>query len=319
MSNQGLPLRGRPFVLNMKKRHLQNFAIIGTGMVGTAIGCLLRKAGYNVAAISDKSRAAMKRSLRYTGGRSFSNPRDAVKIADCVLITTPDDAIFLACEQVSFLPDIKGKFVLHMSGAGGLDMLEPAKQAGAFVASIHPLQSFSSIDQAVKNIPGSYFGVTAGKQELSPAKNLVRKLGGIPMVISDSQKPLYHAAACFASNYLVTLLNVVESIYKSIGIREKDVKKAYLPLIYGCLKNIEKSGSVLSLTGPIARGDYGTIRKHLQTMDKNLPEYSLLYSSLGLITVKIAQQKGTINAGQARKINALLKGGNHEHPKQNNP
>jgi predicted short-subunit dehydrogenase-like oxidoreductase (DUF2520 family) len=249
--------------LNMKKRHLQNFAIIGTGMVGTAIGCLLRKVGYNVVAISDKSHAAMKRSLRYTGGRSFANPCDAVKNADCILITTPDDAIFSACEQVSFLPDIKGKFVLHMSGARGLDILEPAKQAGAFVASIHPLQSFSSIDQAIKNIPGSYFGVTAGKHDLSSVKNLIRNLGGIPMVISDAQKPLYHAAACYASNYLVTLLNAVESIYKSIGIREKDAKKAYMPLIYGCLKNVEKSGSVLSLTGPIARGDVGTVRKHL--------------------------------------------------------
>ncbi len=104
-----------------------------------------------------------------------------------------------------------------MSGAGGLDLLETAKKAGAAVASIHPLQSFSSIDQAIQNIPGSYFGITADKKAQKTAKNIVRDLGGIPLFISSDQKPLYHAAACFASNYLVSLMNVVESIYQAIG------------------------------------------------------------------------------------------------------
>ncbi|MFA5323109.1 MAG: DUF2520 domain-containing protein, partial [Smithella sp.] len=221
--------------------------------------------------------------------------------------TTPDDIISSACKEISLSPSLKGKFVFHMSGAGGLDLLDSAKKAGASVASIHPLQSFSSIDQAIQNIPGSYFGVTADKKALTTAKNIIRHLEGIPIIIAPDQKPLYHAAACFASNYMVSLLNVVESIYQSIGIREKDARKAYLPLVYGSLKNIEKSGSVSSLTGPIARGDSGTIKKHLTAINKNLRQYSSLYSSLGLITVAVAQQKGTLNVGQAKKISAILK------------
>ena len=292
----------------MKKRHLKNFAIIGTGMVGTAIGFLLKKAGYKVVSIYDKSSTALKRALPYTGGKAFLNPQEAVRKPDCILITTPDDAISSACADIAVSPAIKGRFVFHMSGAGGLDLLESAKKAGASVASIHPLQSFSSIDQAIENIPGSFFGVTADKKALSPAKNIIRSLKGIPLVISPDQKPLYHAAACFASNYLVSLMNAVESIYQAAGINEKDARKAYLPLVYGSLKNIEKSGSISSLTGPIARGDYGTIKKHITAINKNLPQYSSLYSSLGLITVRVAQQKGTLNATQAKKINAILKG-----------
>jgi predicted short-subunit dehydrogenase-like oxidoreductase (DUF2520 family) len=299
--------------LNIKKLHLKKIAIIGTGMVGTAIGFLLKKAGYKVVSIYDKSPKALKRAIPYTGGKSFLNPQDAVGQADCVLVTTPDDAILLACKEIARSSSLEGKFVFHMSGAGGLDLLEPVKKAGALVASIHPLQSVSSIDQAIKNIPGSYFGVTADKKALLPAKNIIRNLGGIPIFISTDQKPLYHAAACLASNYLVSLMNVVQSIYKSIGINEKDAKKAYLPLVYGSLNNIEKSGSVSSLTGPIARGDFGTIKKHITAINKNLPQYSSFYSSLGLITVKIAQQKGTLNTEQAKIINALLKGKNHEH------
>jgi predicted short-subunit dehydrogenase-like oxidoreductase (DUF2520 family) len=292
----------------MKKRHFHTFAIIGTGMVGTAIGSLLNKAGYKVAAICDNSSAQLKKALPYTKGKCFQKSTDAVKQADCILITTPDDTIASACEEIALSGTLKGKFVFHMSGAGGLYLLQSAKKAGASVASIHPLQSFSSIDQAIENIPGSYFGVTADKKALSPAKNIIRHLGGIPVVISPDQKPLYHAAACIASNYLVTLMNTVESIYKAIGISEKDARKAYLPLVYGSLRNIEKSGSVSALTGPIARGDSGTIKKHLAAIQKTLPQYSSFYSSLGLITVKIAKQKGTLSAVQAKKINDLLKG-----------
>jgi len=292
----------------MKKRLLNNFAIIGAGMVGTAIGFLLKKAGYKVIAIADKSPAALKRALPYTGGKAFRKPQEAVQEADCILITTPDDAISSACQEIALCQAIKGKFVFHMSGAGGLDLLDAAKKAGASIASIHPLQSFSSIDQAIQNIPGSYFGITADKKSQLPAKNIIRDLGGIPIAISPDQKPLYHAAACFASNYLVSLMNVVESIYQAIGLNEKDAKKAFLPLVYGSLKNIEKSGSISSLTGPIARSDFGTIKKHITAINENLPQYSSLYSYLGLITVKIAQQKGTLNAEQAKRINAILKG-----------
>jgi predicted short-subunit dehydrogenase-like oxidoreductase (DUF2520 family) len=299
----------------MKKRPLNNFAIIGAGMVGTAIGFLLRKTGYKVIAIADKSPAALKRALQYTGGVAFRNPRKAMQEADCILITTPDDAISSTCQKIALCPAIKGKFVFHMSGAGSLDLLESAKKAGAIVASIHPLQSFSSIDQAIQNIPGSYFGITADKKAQLPAKKIVRDLGGIPFLISSDQKPLYHAAACFASNYLVSLMNTVESIYQAIGMNEKDAKKAYLPLVYGSLKNIDNSGSITSLTGPIARGDFGTIKKHITAINKNLPQYSSLYSSLGLITVKVAQQKGTLNARQAKTMNAILKGVKNEHTK----
>jgi predicted short-subunit dehydrogenase-like oxidoreductase (DUF2520 family) len=284
-------------------------------MVGTAIGFLLRKAGYQVIAIADKSPAALKRALPYTGGKAFRKPREAVQEADFILITTPDDAISSACQEIALCRAIKGKFIFHMSGAGGLDLLDSAKKAGTAVASIHPLQSFSSIDQAVKNIPGSYFGITADKKAQKIAKNIVRDLKGIPLFISSDQKPLYHAAACFASNYLVSLMNVVESIYRAIGLLEKDAKKVYLPLVYGSLKNIENSGSIPSLTGPIARGDFDTIKKHISAINKNLPQYSSLYSSLGLITVKVAQQKGTLNARTAKTMNAILKGVKNEHAK----
>ena len=111
-------------------------------MVGTAIGFLLKKAGYKVIAIADKSPAALKRALPYTGGKAFRNPREAVQEADCILITTPDDAISSACQEIALCPAIKGKFVFHMSGAGGLDLLESAKKAGAVSCQYSSLAEF---------------------------------------------------------------------------------------------------------------------------------------------------------------------------------
>ncbi len=292
----------------MKKKYSNNFTIIGLGMVGTALGYLLKKAGYKIVAVFDKSPSALKRAKLYTGGSTFRTPHEALQKTDFILIATPDDIISSVCREIALSPAIKGKFVFHMSGAGGLDLLEAARKAGAIIASIHPLQSFSSIDQAIQNIPGSYFGITGDKKAGMFAKKIVRDLGGIPFLISDEQKPLYHAAACFASNYLVSLMSVVESIYQVIGLGEKEAKKAYLPLVYGSLRNIERSGSIHALTGPIARGDFGTLQKHLAAINETLPQYSPLYRCLGLIALQIARQKGSLNKRQAKKINDLLKG-----------
>jgi predicted short-subunit dehydrogenase-like oxidoreductase (DUF2520 family) len=300
----------------MKNKNSYKFAIIGLGMVGTAIGHLLNKSGHKIIAISDKSAAALKKALPYTGGEVFRNPRQAVREADCILITTPDDIISSVCSEIADSELVADKFIFHMSGAGGLDLLDSAKKAGAVIASIHPLQSFSSIDTAINNIPGSIFGITANKKAQKQAEIIVQNLNGIPIFISAAQKPLYHAAACVASNYLVSLLNVVESIYESIGISKTNARKAYLPLICGTIKNIENSGSIQALTGPIARGDAGTIKKHIAAIAKTQPDYLSLYCALGLITTNIAQKKGTLSAKKAKIINDLMKGvTEHEYTK----
>jgi predicted short-subunit dehydrogenase-like oxidoreductase (DUF2520 family) len=300
----------------MKKNHYYKFSIIGLGKVGTAIGYLLKKAGHKIVAISDKSTKSLTNARRYTGGKTYLSPLQSIANADCILITTPDDFILPVCEDIAHSKAIAGKFVFHMSGAGSLDLLQPAKKAGAFIASIHPVQSFSSIDNAIQCIPGSVFGITAEKKAEKQAKQIVVDLGGVPFFISARQKPLYHAAACLASNYLVTLLYAAESIYQSVGINKTNATRAYLPLVHGTLKNIEKSGSIQALTGPIARGDSGTVQKHIDAIKKTCPQFLPLYSALGLITNNIAQKKGTLNSRQTKKISNILKGAiDHEHSK----
>ncbi len=301
----------------MTQRPLQKdrIAIIGLGKVGTAVGYLLNKAGYEIAAVYDQSEEALRSHTAYTGGKICPDPPQAAALADCILITTGDDMIAGACSLIAGSDALRpGCKVLHMSGAGGLDLLDAARSKGAYVASIHPIQSFPDFDAAVRNIPGSTFGITAQEEIKDWAISLVEDLGGIPLVVSEADKPLYHAAACMASNYLATLINMAETVYGRFGLKGDSAAKAFQPLIRGTLSNIESGGTIQALTGPIARGDAGTIRKHMQALSRNLPELVDAYRSLGILTVGMAMKKKSLSGERAAEILKILEGGpDHEH------
>ncbi len=294
----------------MKK---DSIAIIGLGKVGTAIGYLLRKAGYEIAAVSDRSPGAIERGVPYTGGAVSKDPLHAALSADAIFITTPDDLIRSLCNEIAetggFGP---GKLVVHMSGAGGLDLLESARATGAQIASIHPLQSFVDIEGVITSLPGSTFSITAEGEIREWAVRVTTDLGGIPFFVSDEDKPLYHTAACMASNYLVTLMNTVEGIYRQMGMGEKEALRSFWPLVQGTMRNIEEKGTGKSLTGPIARGDIGTIRRHLKILGEKSPRLLALYREMGLFTTDIAVGNSTLSKDRAGEIQSLLKGDLHE-------
>jgi len=289
-------------------------AIVGMGKVGTAVGFLLRSAGYRIEAIADISPAALHKGAAYTGGKQCTRPAAAAAQADCTLITTTDDLIAPVCAEIAAAGAIRPQAkVIHMSGAGGLELLAPARAAGASVASIHPIQAFADVNGAIKNIPGSTFGITAEEHLRQWAVQLVRDLGGNPFFVPEDDKPLYHAAACIASNYLVTLLHAVEQIYLSLGLEPEEAIRSVWPLVKGTMNNIEARGTVQSLTGPIVRGDTGTIRKHVAAFRDKLPSLLPLYRELGMLTADIGLTRHCLSAEKAAQMKEILKGGVYEH------
>ncbi|HOJ52320.1 MAG TPA: DUF2520 domain-containing protein [Syntrophales bacterium] len=295
----------------MESINRETFAIIGLGKVGTAIGFLMRKAGFEITAVADISEEALKKGHPYTGGHATRNIDEAARRAENVIITTLDDEIAPTCEAIASAGAVrpKQKFI-HMSGAGSLDLLQSVRRQGAETACIHPLQSFASVSGAIENIPGSVFGITAQSPEVELwAQDFVHRLGGIPFFIKDGdEKTLYHVAACLASNYLTTLMHFVKLIYQKLGMEEEMAIKSVLPLVRGTIKNIEERGTVSALTGPIARGDAGTIGRHLSALSRAMPEMLPYYRLLGLATVELAQEKGAAKAENLKTIEALLKG-----------
>jgi predicted short-subunit dehydrogenase-like oxidoreductase (DUF2520 family) len=294
--------------MNTQEIRDDSIAILGLGKVGTAVGFLLRQAGYRIVAVASRSQASLNQGIVYTGGKPYLNFSAAALTANCIIITTSDDSIAHVCKKIARERCIRpGNKVIHMSGAGGLDLLQSAQDAGAHVACIHPLQSFADVDGAIRNIPGSTFGITSGDEIKEWSVQMVRDLGGVPFFIADADKPLYHAAACIASNYLTTIIHMVEEIYQSLGLSSEDTIRAIWPLVMGTIANIETKGTVQALTGPVARGDSGTIKKHAEALRNRLPALLQAYSALGILTADIGLKKKTLSPETARLIKEILK------------
>lgn len=289
-------------------------AIIGAGRVGTATGHLLRSRGYPVVAVADISEAALRLALEYTGGRACASAAEAAALAETVFITTTDDVIAAVCRDIAERGALgPGKRVIHMSGAGGLDLLEAARRTGASIATIHPLQSFVDVAAVIASIPGSTFAITAQDDIRDWAVKIVTDLGGIPFFVEDASKPLYHAAACVASNYLVSLMHIVTSLYGILGFTPREATGAFWPLVRGTMANMETKGIDKALTGPIARGDVLTIEKHLAVLEAQAPEFLAIYRELGLVAAGLARNMETISEEKKEELESLLKGeGHHE-------
>jgi predicted short-subunit dehydrogenase-like oxidoreductase (DUF2520 family) len=279
---------------------------IGAGTVGTALAVLLQSKGYQVAAVYDSNRKASEKFIQKVDGcRIAASSQAAADNSDLVFITTNDTSIAAVASEVKWR---KGVSVIHCSGADSTDILEPARQSGAMVGGFHPLQTFASVEQAIENIPGSTFAIESEEPLLSILKKMAEDLGGSWIKLKAEDKVAYHAAAVLASNYLVTLVKMAADLWQTFSVPTDQATKALLPLIRGTLHNIETIGIPQCLTGPIARGDKGTIAKHLKALQEKDPDLLFPYQELGLQTIPIALAKGKIDRKQAGEMVTLLKG-----------
>jgi predicted short-subunit dehydrogenase-like oxidoreductase (DUF2520 family) len=287
---------------------MQRVAIIGAGVVGTAMGYLLRRSGYPIVAIASRKIESAEKARRSIGeGEATADPVSAARKADIVFITTPDDAIEEVCKRVAseggFNP---GAIVFHMSGALSSEVLGSARKAGAKIGSLHPLQSLADVNEAVKNIPNSYFCIEGDKDAITLAKEIVSSIGGKEITIEVEKKPLYHAGASVASNFLIATIRFGMELFEAVGIKREDSLNALIPLIRGTMANIENLGIPQALTGPISRGDTGIVEDHLKAIAKEREELINLYIELGRYTVKVAIEKGGIKKEEAERILSLF-------------
>ena len=277
---------------------------IGVGTVGVALARKLSDAGYPVTAVSSKNGDSARKLAGTIDGCRPVNNQGVADAAELVLIATPDDAIAEVARGVGWH---RGQGVVHLSGADSVDILQPAREDGASVGAFHPLQTFASVAQAIENIPGSTFALEAEEPLLATLKEMAEAVGGHWIELEASDKTIYHAAAVMACNYLVTLMKLSTDLWDKFGVPRQEAVRALLPLVRGTLHNIETVGIPGCLTGPIARGDTGTVSKHIQALRKSAPELLDAYRELGLQTVPIALAKGKIDNGRAEELKELLR------------
>jgi len=278
---------------------------IGAGTVGTALATRLGGKDYPVVAVYSRSHASAERLAQAVDGcRIHDKAQDLADAADLVFITTPDDVIPAVASALEWRA---GQSVVHCSGADSTASLEPARKMGARVGVIHPLQTFAGVAQAIENIPGSTFALEAEEPLLSTLKEMATDLEGHWIVLQASDKVLYHAAAVIACNYMVTLVKLATDLWQTFDVPTREATQALLPLLRGTIHNLDTVGIPNCLTGPIARGDAGTVKKHIDALEKSAPAVLSTYRELGLQTIPVALAKGKIDQQQAGELQALLK------------
>lgn len=282
-------------------------AMVGLGRVGTALSMLLSRAGHTIVSAYDSDPEARVEFSRKTTGRVIESLKDLDSDTELLLIAVPDREIRTVSQDLAKLEILKeGVFIGHTSGALSSDVLDPVAARGCITFSLHPIQTFASIDSAVDAIPGSYFafeGAPEAAQFID--EHVVAPVGARCIVIRSDRKSLYHASLSTASNFLVTLLNLAVTLCERAGIDRTDGYEMMLPLIRTTLENFGDSG-VLALTGPIERADLVTIEKHVDAVSELDSTTRRLYAALARSTVDIARAKGSITDEESRRLTELL-------------
>ncbi len=282
-------------------------AVVGCGKVGSALALLLKERGYPVVAVASRSPDSARKLARSLGCGAYDRPWEATLKAGLVFITTPDREIAPVAELIAREGGFRsGQVVAHTSGAHASSELRGVREAGALAVSIHPLQSFADVAGAMENLPGSYFALEGDEAAIPLARQVVDDLKGHAFIIRAEDKPLYHAAACIASNYLVSLMHLATSLYGRFGLSREEAFEALYPLVRGTINNIRRVGPVNALTGPVSRGDVPTVSGHLPALERVGSLEFYLYRLLGLYTVRVAREKGSIDRGQARQLEEVF-------------
>jgi len=242
-------------------------------------------------------------------GTVFDSAADCARAGDIVFITTPDGVIEGVCEDLADQDAFGPKtMVFHLSGAHSSAILARAKQAGAVVGSIHPLQSFAPYEPGQASpFEGINISVEGDPDAVSQGKDIAAALGAQAFAIPTESKTLYHASAVVASNYLVTLVKFALTLLMETGLREDAAFDILSPLIQGTLSNIDSRGCTQALTGPVARGDHDTVSRHLADIDEKTPEFSALYRLLGTHTLDIAGAGNGLSKEAEKILSGLFK------------
>lgn len=278
--------------------------VIGPGRAGTALARALTRAGHRVVAAAAVSAGSKKRVSDNFPHATVAEPADVIGQADLVLLTVPDDVLPGLVDGLARTgAPYRGRMVAHASGAHGIGVLDPATRAGALPLALHPVMTFTGRDDDVDRIKGVSFGVTAPGPLRPAAEVLVIEMGGEPVFIPEENRPLYHAALAFAANHLVTLVAQAGDLLAAAGA--DNPQRMLAPLLSAALDNALRFGDS-GLTGPVARGDEGTVAAHVAAIRAAEPGALPAYLALARLTADRALAAGLLRSSDAERLLDVL-------------
>jgi predicted short-subunit dehydrogenase-like oxidoreductase (DUF2520 family) len=278
--------------------------VVGAGRVGAVLGAALRAAGHDVVGAAGESDASQRRMAELLPGVPRRKPTTVARACDLLLLAVPDDMLR---NVVTMLADSgalpEGQLVVHTSGRHGLAVLDPARRVGARIAAMHPAMTFTGTTVDLDRLRSTVFGLTADAGERDAVESLVADLGGTPMWVPEEMRTLYHAGLAHGANHLVTLVTEAMEILSAAGAA--DPAGTLRPLLTAALDNALEQGDA-ALTGPIVRGDLGTVRAHLEDIAANAPQTLGSYVALARATLDRAVTDGRVVPIRAARIRDLL-------------
>ena len=264
----------------------------------------LSRQGYAVCAAASRSLSSAEELARLVdGARAHDDPQAAIDASDVVFITTPDDAIGAACAAYSWT---QRHTVVHCSGVSSLDVLGPAAEQGARVGSIHPMQAFASVENGIASIPGATFGIEGDDEVRAYLRQMALDVGGHPIFLEPEDKALYHLSGVMMGGLLSGIAAAASQLWEHLGHDRARGVQALMPMMRQVSQNLASAGVPAGLAGPYARGDVGTVRKHLEVLSERSPETLPLYCHMGLAGLPFALEKGTLTPERHEQIRALL-------------
>ncbi|WP_413808745.1 Rossmann-like and DUF2520 domain-containing protein [Streptomyces sp. OE57] len=278
--------------------------VVGAGRVGPALAASLRLAGHRPVAASGVSDASVRRAAALLPEVPVVPPSEVLARAELVLLTVPDDAL---PELVGGLAETgavrPGQLLVHTSGRYGVSVLEPALRAGALPLALHPVMTFTGTSVDVPRLAGCSFGVTAPEELRLAAEALVIEMGGEPEWIAEESRPLYHAALAIGANHLTTLVAQSLELLRASGVEAPD--RMLGPLLGAALDNALRSGDA-ALTGPVARGDAGTVAAHVAELRRHAPHAVAGYLAMARTTADRALAHGLLKPELAEDLLGVL-------------
>ncbi len=281
--------------------------VISAGRVGSVLGAALARAGHHLIGVSAVSQASLRRAEELLPDVPVLAPPEVALAADLLLLAVPDDELAGLVRGLAATGSLRaGQIVVHTSGAHGVAALAPAAAVGGLCVALHPVMTFAGRSEDLQRMTAASVGVTAADGDeiaWSVGEALVVEMDADPVRIPEHVRPLYHAALAHGANHLVTLVAECADLLRSAGVAGGE--RLLGPLLSAALDNALRHGD-RALTGPVSRGDVGTIRKHLAVLAGEAPEVLPSYRVLARRTADRAEAAGLLRPEAATEVRTTL-------------
>ncbi|MBI4570239.1 MAG: DUF2520 domain-containing protein [Planctomycetes bacterium] len=280
---------------------------MGTGPVARAVGRAFNRPPFRCAAVLSRDPARARRAAKEIGARiGVASLTELQPRAGTILLAVPDDAIAATARRLGAAGLARGRVLIHFSGALAASAMARPETRGALLASMHPLRSFAGAPKrgggaarapaarfaSGAALRGTFFAIEGHPQAVRRARSLARAAGGVPVRVAPGAKPVYHAAAVMACNYFVALMARAVALLAAAGVDERHALRMLTPLVEGAWATMKRRGPTAALTGPVARGDVGTVASHLIALRAVDHQAADLYRALGVETLRLALRRG---------------------------